>query len=65
MFDLTYKKFERIDILINNSAITIWKPFEHFTGVDWDRTIDTDLKSIFLCVKSALPSMKKIKVVLL
>lgn len=59
MFDLLYKEFGRIDILINNSAIAIWKPFEDFTEDDWDKTININLKSIFMTTQLALPSMKK------
>ena len=59
MFDVLLKEFGRIDILINNSAIAIWKPFEDFTEDDWDRTIDINLKSIFLTTQLALPSMKE------
>ena len=61
MFDLIYEKFKRIDILINNSAIAIWKPFEELTEDDWDKTLNTNLKSIFMCTKLAIPSMKKNK----
>ena len=59
MFNLIYEEFGRIDILINNSAIAIWKPFEDFTEDDWDRTININLKSIFMTTQLALPSMKK------
>ena len=59
MFDLALEKFGKVDILINNAAIAIWKPFEYLTEADWDQTIDTNLKSIFLCTKLALSSMKK------
>ena len=59
MFDLINEKFGRIDILVNNSAISIWKPFEDLTENDWDKTINTNLKSIFMCTQLALPFMKK------
>lgn len=61
MFNLIYEKFKRIDILINNSAIAIWKPFEELTEDDWDKTLNTNLKSIFICTKLAIPSMKENK----
>ena len=61
MFDLAYEKFGKVDILINNAAIAIWKPFENFTEDEWDRTLNTNLKSIFICTQLALPSMKKNK----
>lgn len=59
MFDEAFKVFSKIDILVNNAAIAIWKPFEEFSEEEWDRTINTNLKSIFLCTKLALPSMRK------
>ena len=59
MFDLINEKFGRIDILVNNSAIAIWKPFEELTENEWDKTINTNLKSIFMCTQLALPFMKK------
>ena len=59
MFDIAYEKFGKVDILINNAAIAVWKPFEDFTELDWDKTIDINLKSIFLTTKCCLPSMKK------
>jgi 3-oxoacyl-[acyl-carrier protein] reductase len=59
MFDITYKEFGKVDILVNNSAVAIWKPFDNFTEEDWDRTININLKSIFMTTQLALPSMKK------
>lgn len=59
MFGLINEIFGRIDILVNNSAIAIWKPFEDLTENEWDKTINTNLKSIFMCTQLALPFMKK------
>ena len=59
MFDLLYKEFGKIDILVNNAAIAIWKLFENFSEEDWDITINTNLKSIFMCTKLSIPYMKK------
>ena len=41
--------FEKIDILVNNAAIAIRKPVEDFTEEEWDRTMNTNLKGLFLC----------------
>jgi 3-oxoacyl-[acyl-carrier protein] reductase len=38
-----------IDLLVNNSGIALWKPFLELDEATWDRTIDTNLKSVFLC----------------
>ncbi len=41
--------FGKIDILINNSGIALWKPFLELDEDNWDRTLRTNLKSVFLC----------------
>lgn len=46
-----------IDILVNNAGISIVKPFLETTEEDWDRVVDTDLKSVFLCCRAVLPGM--------
>ncbi|MES1990905.1 MAG: SDR family oxidoreductase [Pseudomonadota bacterium] len=45
----------RIDVLVNNAGISQIKPFLETTEEDWDRIIDTDLKSVFLCCRAAIP----------
>jgi NAD(P)-dependent dehydrogenase (short-subunit alcohol dehydrogenase family) len=39
----------RIDILLNSQGMTILKPAEEFTEEDYDRILDTNLKSVFFC----------------
>jgi len=41
--------FGNIDILVNNSGIALWKPFLEIDEANWDRTIEVNLKSVFLC----------------
>jgi NAD(P)-dependent dehydrogenase (short-subunit alcohol dehydrogenase family) len=38
-----------IDLLVNNAGIALWKPFLELDEENWDRTIATNLKSVFLC----------------
>jgi Dehydrogenases with different specificities (related to short-chain alcohol dehydrogenases) len=59
MFEYIDKKFGKLDILINNSAIAIRRPFESVSEEDWDNMIDTNLKSAFLCSKHSIGFMKK------
>jgi len=44
--------FGKVDILVNNAGIALWKPFLELEEDDWDRTIDTNLKSVFLCTQA-------------
>ncbi|MGQ4892508.1 MAG: SDR family NAD(P)-dependent oxidoreductase [Candidatus Njordarchaeia archaeon] len=57
MFRLVKEKFGRLDILVNNAG---WGLATPFSGIDeqlWDRTINVNLKSVYLCTKEALKLM--------
>lgn len=49
--------FGGIDILVNNAGIIQEKPFLDTTEADWDRMLNTDLKSVFLVCRAVLPGM--------
>ncbi len=51
------ERFGPIDGLVNNAGILQEKPFLDTTEADWDRMLDTDLKSVFLMCKAVLPGM--------
>ena len=58
----TIEYFGRIDILINNAAIsttTVMKPFCEISAEEWDEVIRVNLKGVFLCCKAVYPQMKK------
>ena len=57
----TLEKYKKIDILVNNAGIAIIKPFEETTEEEWDKTLNVNLKSIFLGCKTFLPDMRKQK----
>jgi len=59
MVDEALKRYGRLDILINNAGATLFKGIEDTTEEEWDRIINTNLKSIFLGCKAAIPAMRK------
>jgi 3-oxoacyl-[acyl-carrier protein] reductase len=60
IIDVTKSSFERLDILFNNAGIPMGEiPLEQIEENDWDRIININLKSMFLCSKYAVPLMKK------
>ena len=59
MVDTALTRYGRLDILINNAGATLFKGIDDTSEEEWDRIINTNLKSIFLCCKSAIPAMRK------
>lgn len=51
--------YGRVDILHNNVGIEIPGGIEDISEEDWDRTLDVNLKSVFLTCKYVLPHMVK------
>lgn len=52
--------FGRLDILVNDAAVVIrTSSLVETSEVEWDLVLDTDLKSVFLCCKYAIPAMLK------
>lgn len=57
MFLEAKKKFGQINVLVNNAGIFPFTPFVKISEEDWDKVIDVNLKSIFLCSREAAKSM--------
>lgn len=48
-----------IDVLVNNAGIGILKPFDQLSLADWDGTMATNLRSLFLVTREVLPGMRQ------
>lgn len=55
LFAQLKKRHGRLDILVNCAGVFTYKPFTETTLEDWRRNIETNLSSIFLTAKAALP----------
>lgn len=53
----TISKFGKLDILVNNAGIFPFKPFMDLSESDWDKVIDVNLKSVFLCSQASAKVM--------
>jgi 3-oxoacyl-[acyl-carrier protein] reductase len=49
------------DVLVNNAGVLIAKPFEQLTLEDWDATMGTNVRSLFLMTRAVLPAMRRQK----
>jgi 3-oxoacyl-[acyl-carrier protein] reductase len=55
--DDAFKRFGRIDVLINNAGIYPRHPFLEMTEEQWDTMHNINLKSVFHCTKLVMPHM--------
>lgn len=57
MVEFATRKWEHIDVLINNAGIAKLQLFQDATEDDWNDIINTNLKSAFYATQAVLPSM--------
>lgn len=57
MVQKTVATYGRLDGAYNNAGINIAKPLVELTEQDWDNTLDTNLKGMFLCMKHQILAM--------
>jgi len=57
MVDKVQTHFGKIDILINNAAWTVTADALDVSEEEWDRTIDSSLKSVFFLCQAVAPMM--------
>ena len=53
LFDETIEHFGRVDILINNAGVLIFKKFSEISDEDFDRVMDSNVKGVFYALREA------------
>lgn len=53
------ERFGRIDLLVNNAGIGIFKLVDELTPEEWDATIQTNLSGVFYCCREVIPIMRQ------
>ncbi len=53
------KKFNSIDVLINNAGVFETAPFQEITAAQWDHVFTTNVRGPFLMSQRCLPALKK------
>jgi len=48
-----------MQVLVNNAGVLIAKPFHELTLDDWDATMATNVRSLYLMTRAVLPSMRR------
>ncbi len=59
IFSAVEDAFGRLDILVNNAGMFFAAKFEELTEEQWDRIMNANLKSQFLCAQAATRIMKR------
>ena len=53
----TLEETGRLDVVVNNAGVFVWRAFAQLEEEDWDRILDTNLKAAYLLTRAALPAL--------
>lgn len=59
LFSYIQQRYGKIDGVVHNAAIAIYRPIEEYTVAEWDKVNGVNLRGIFLVTSKAFPLMKK------
>jgi NAD(P)-dependent dehydrogenase (short-subunit alcohol dehydrogenase family) len=56
--DMVAQRFARLDALVNNAGVAVFKPILDVSYEDWSRVLAVNLTGPFLCTQAAAPLMR-------
>jgi NAD(P)-dependent dehydrogenase (short-subunit alcohol dehydrogenase family) len=56
---MVQSRWNRLDILVNNAGISQWASPYELSVEEWDRILNTNLRSVFLCSREAAKLMRQ------
>jgi NAD(P)-dependent dehydrogenase (short-subunit alcohol dehydrogenase family) len=59
LIETVVRELGRLDVLINMASIYEAVDFDAMTDADWQRSMNINLRSVFLCTKAAVPHMRR------
>lgn len=59
MFASVVKEFGKVDLLVNNAGMGIFKPLAETSLDEWNQVVNTNLTGAFLCAREAFNLMKE------
>ncbi|GAE94624.1 oxidoreductase [Gracilibacillus boraciitolerans JCM 21714] len=59
LFAYIKEQYDQLDILINNAGISSFGDFYDISLEEWDRVLNTNLRSVFLCSQQAARIMRQ------
>jgi len=59
--DETFKRFGRVDILVNDAGVYLKSPVVSKSEEEWERTLNINLGGNFLCARAFVPAMRRQK----
>ncbi len=65
MFKQVEEHFGKIDILVNNAGVSSATPIQNYTAEEYDKIVNINIKSVFICSKVAVSYLAKTKGVIL
>ncbi len=57
LFERTRERFARLDLLVNNAGVGVYKPLAETTLEEYEHVMGVNLRGVFLCAREAMRRM--------